>query len=66
MLLPRSLAVQHVFENVLVKKIKLRLVSKEAGFVHGEVFHQLGQLLLAFFRNQQAIVAVEGIQVALA
>src|SRR5581483_11044814 len=53
-------------ENVLVEQLQLRLIAEEAGFVDGQVFQQIDQLLPAFLADQQPVVAVEGIHPALA
>ncbi len=45
-----------------MKQIQLGFVAEETGFVDGQIFQQLGQFLLAFFADQQTVVAVERIE----
>src|SRR5260370_36654126 len=49
----------------MLKQVQLRLVAEETGFIDGEVFDQTRQLLLPRLADEQAIVAVERIQLAL-
>ena len=42
----------------------MRAIAEETGFVDGEIFEQQGELVLAFAAGEQAIVAVEGIDLA--
>ena len=59
------LAPHHIVDHVVLKQVQLRLVAEEAGFIDGEVFDQAGQLLFPRLADEQAIVAVERIQLAL-
>jgi hypothetical protein len=60
----RLLAANQFVEDVFVEEVKLCLVAKEAGLVDRQIFQQAGQFVLAFFADQQAVIAVERIQVA--
>ncbi len=52
-------------EDAFVEQIELRLVAEKAGLIDGQVFQQTGQFLFAFLADQQAIVTVERIHLAL-
>src|SRR5262249_46625792 len=58
------LFLQNFFEDTLLKQLELRPVAKEARFVDGQIFEQQSQLVFAFAAGQQAVVVVEGIQLA--
>jgi hypothetical protein len=49
----------------ILKQIQLRLVAEKAGFIDGQVLDQLRQFFFARRADQQAIVAVERIGLAL-
>ena len=59
------LAAEQVIEDVFLKEIELSLVTEEAGFVDGKVFEQLGEFALALIADEQAVIAVEGVELAL-
>ena len=59
------LALQHVVEHVPLKEFQLRFIAEKAGLVDGEILEQLRQFLLALLADEEAIVAVEGIDAAL-
>ena len=48
-----------------MKQIKLGLVAEETGFIDCQVFQQARQLFLALVADEQAIVAVERIDLPL-
>src|SRR5690349_1053374 len=56
------LLVQQIFQNAFLEKIELRLVTKKTGFVDGEVFQQKGELSAALAAREQAVVAIERIE----
>src|SRR6202171_4350861 len=55
---------QQFFQNGLVKQVELRLVAKEAGFIHRQVFYQRSQFGLSLMAGQQTVVAVERVEAA--
>ena len=58
------LLTEQIFQNVFVEQIELRLIAKEAGFVDRQVFEQARQLFFSLVADQQAVVAVERIELA--
>src|SRR5580704_14321540 len=63
--MPVLLGAEHLIDHVLMKQIQLRLVAEKAGLVDREIFQQLGQFVFSLAADQQAIIAVERIQMAL-
>src|SRR5437879_2944687 len=55
-------ATENFFENGLLQQIELGAISKETGFVDGQVFEEKSELRAAFPAGQQTIVGVEGIE----
>jgi hypothetical protein len=55
---------KNLFQNGLLKEIELRTITKEAGFVDGEVFEQGTEFRLSVATREQAIVAVEIVETA--
>ncbi len=49
-----------------MKQIQLGLVAEEAGLVDGQILEQRGYLAFAVVADQQPVVAVEGVDMALA
>ena len=47
-----------------MQKIELRPIAEETGFVDRQIFEQGGEFVLPFAAGQQAIVVVEGIDLA--
>ena len=62
----KPLLAEQVFKNEFLEQVELSFVAEEAGFVDGKVLEQPGELVLALLADEQAIVAVEGVQAALA
>jgi len=56
--------VQKLFQNALLEKFELRLIAEETRFVDREILEEKRQLLLAFPAGQQAVIAIEGIELA--
>ncbi len=60
----RLLASKQIVHHIPLKQVQLRLVAEEAGLVDREVFEQERQFLFPVPADEQAVVAVKGIQLA--
>src|SRR5208282_2577652 len=58
------LASKEIVHHIPLKQVQLRLIAEEAGLVDREVFEQKCQFLLPVPADEQAVVTVEGVQLA--
>src|SRR5690348_2933146 len=58
------LAAQKIFEHDFGKKLELRQIAEETGFVNGEILEKRGQFLFPFMASKKSVVAVERVQIA--
>ncbi len=57
-------AAKQILKNGFLKKVELGTIAKETRFVDGEVFEQEGQLRASFPAGQQAVIGIEGVELA--
>src|SRR5207302_4111455 len=59
------LVAKKIIKNIFVKQIQLRLIAEETGLVDGQILQQARQFVLALSADEQTVIAVKGVQLAL-